>query len=264
MVDLQQFEDQGYVIGRALFSLDEIEGIRESFMQLAGEGPVPGLSDILPDADTADPLSRYPRVMMPHRREDLEAGRLSKRYLLDPRIGDVLRDVMHDEPVAVQSMFYFKPAGARGQDFHQDNFYLRVKPGTCYAAWVAVDASNEENGGMMVVPGSNKLELLCPEEADSKKFFTTEHLDVPDGMSAVTMRLQPGDVLFFNGSVIHGSHPNSSTDRMRRAFICHYIPRATAQVSHWYNPCLGFDGEELRMQENPDGGPCGTIIKGRH
>jgi len=37
---------------------------------------------------------------------------------------------------------------SRGQAFHQDNFYLRVKPGTCVAAWVAVDDADEENGSI--------------------------------------------------------------------------------------------------------------------
>ena len=53
------------------------------------------------------------------------------RYMLDSRIEGILTELMGDSPLAVQSMFYFKPPGARGQDFHQDNFYLKVKPGTC-------------------------------------------------------------------------------------------------------------------------------------
>jgi hypothetical protein len=32
-------------------------------------------------------------------------------------------------------MIYFKAAGARGQALHQDQYYLRVNPGTCCAAW---------------------------------------------------------------------------------------------------------------------------------
>ncbi|HRJ41757.1 MAG: phytanoyl-CoA dioxygenase family protein [Caldilineaceae bacterium] len=50
------------------------------------------------------------------------------------------------EPYAVQTMFYFKPAGARGQALHQDQYYLRAQLGTCMAAWMAVDDCDEENG----------------------------------------------------------------------------------------------------------------------
>jgi ectoine hydroxylase-related dioxygenase (phytanoyl-CoA dioxygenase family) len=33
--------------------------------------------------------------------------------------------------------------------------------------------------------------------------------------------MEPGDVLFFNGQVIHGSLPNRSSTRFRRALIAH-------------------------------------------
>ena len=37
------------------------------------------------------------------------------------------------------------------------------------------------------------------------------------------IEMQPGDVVFFHGLTIHGSMPNRTTDRFRRAFICHYV-----------------------------------------
>jgi CRP-like cAMP-binding protein len=39
--------------------------------------------------------------------------------------------------------------------------------------------------------------------------------------------MEPGDVLFFNGSTIHVSGPNKSTDRFRRSIIFHYLPHST-------------------------------------
>ena len=137
---LEQFQADGFVIVRGLIPSAEVDVIRKSFMDLAANGPVEGLSEIRHGAGSyapTDPLARYPRMMHPHRHEDLEAGKLAMRYMLDPRIGEVLRELMEDEPLAAQSMFYFKPPGARGQDLHQDNFYLRVRPGTCMAAWMA-------------------------------------------------------------------------------------------------------------------------------
>jgi ectoine hydroxylase-related dioxygenase (phytanoyl-CoA dioxygenase family) len=54
------------------------------------------------------------------------------------------------EPFAVQTMLYFKPPGARGQAVHQDQYYLRVDPGTRIAAWQALDRCDEENGCLEV------------------------------------------------------------------------------------------------------------------
>jgi cysteinyl-tRNA synthetase len=40
---------------------------------------------------------------------------------------------------------------------------------------------------------------------------------VPEGMPVEAVRMDAGDVFFFNGSVIHGSYPNRTADRFRRA-----------------------------------------------
>lgn len=45
---------------------------------------------------------------------------------------------------------------------------------------------------------------------------------LPDGVGAKLAVPNPGDVLFFHGAVVHGSLPNRSTDRFRRALIGYY------------------------------------------
>jgi phytanoyl-CoA hydroxylase len=258
----QQFERDGFLALRGLFSRDEIDEIRETFMTLAKDGPVPGLSDVPKaragaPAASSDPLSRYPRMMHPHKHLDKSVGPLALRYMRDARLRPILAELFGEDPFACQSMFYFKPPGARGQDLHQDNFYLRVKPGTCMAAWVAVDDADAGNGGMMCVPQTASLDIACPEKADPTLFFTTEHVEPPPGLEPQMMELKAGDVLFFNGSVIHGSTPNTSTDRFRRSLIFHYVPASTIEMSHYYE-ALSFDGEKQDIAVNMDGGPCGT------
>jgi ectoine hydroxylase-related dioxygenase (phytanoyl-CoA dioxygenase family) len=192
-------------------------------------------------------------MMHPHRVNDV-----ALRYLLDPRLGAVLEDLFAEEPLAAQSMLYFKPAGARGQALHQDNFYLRVEPGTCIAAWVALDPADRENGGLEVVPGTHAMDIFCPEEADRSLSFTRDYVPIPEGLHAVPVDLAPGDVLFFNGSLVHGSQPNTSKDRFRRSFICHYIGRSSERMSLWYRPILTMQGDVVEIEENVGGGPCGT------
>ena len=263
---IRQYDENGYVVLRGLFSPEEVETIRETFMAQADAGPVPGLFEVSKSYTTEDPLSRYPRMMHPHRHPDRPVGPLAMRYMLDERIGAALWGLFREEPIAAQSMFYFKPPGARGQAAHQDNFYLRVHPGTCMAAWVAVDDADEENGGLFVVPGSHRLKVFCPERADLSVSFTNDYVPIPEGLEESPLNLKAGDVLFFNGSVIHGSHPNTSHDRYRRAFICHYIPRSSVEVSHWYRPLLRFNGEEALYNDATGGGPCGTVeaVAGPH
>ncbi len=254
-----QFRKEGYLIVRGLFSPEEATLIRDSFMELNADGPIPGLSEINANYKPTDPLSFYPRMMHPHRHPEYPVGDIAMRYMLDKRVEAILTELFGEEPLAAQSMFYFKPPGARGQDFHQDNYYLRVKPGTCIAAWTAIDDVDTENGGMALAPGSHELDIFCPERADNSLFFTTDHVEIPEGMEPVPAIMKAGDVLFFNGSVIHGSYPNTSADRFRRAFICHYVPHASLEVSRGYRPLYNFKGDIVDddIGDATGGGPCG-------
>ncbi|MBC8141632.1 MAG: phytanoyl-CoA dioxygenase family protein [Armatimonadetes bacterium] len=253
-----EFAENGYAVVRGVFAANEVAEIRDTFMEQAKRGPVDGLSESLHVAkDDNDPLKKYPRMMHPHLHTDKPVGAVSLKYMLDERVYTLLSAIMQTEPAAAQSMFYFKPAGARGQELHQDNFYLRVAPDTCYAAWVAVDDADAENGTMMVVPGSQALPIFCPDKADVSTSFTSDFVPIPDGLKAVEMNLKAGDVLFFNGSVIHGSYPNTSIDRFRRAFICHYLPANSIEIQPSY-PTMAFTGERIKFGAATGGGACGN------
>jgi len=263
--ELARFRKDGFLVVRGLFSKLEIDEIRDTFMAMNANGPVEGLSEIKHYGtkdkayDRTDPLSFYPRMMLPHNHADKPVGPLAKKFMLDRRIESILTDLMGEQPYAAQSMFYFKPPGARGQDFHQDNYYLKVKPGTCTAAWCAIDRCDEGNGGMMCVPDTGSYDIQCPQESDSKLYFTTEHVPIPEGKTAVLPIMEPGDVLFFNGSTVHGSGPNASADRFRRSLIFHYVPHSTTEISEWYG-VLDFQGNPIKhVRANKDGGPCGTV-----
>lgn len=263
---IADFSRDGFCVARGLFSADEVMEIRDVFMQQAAQGHVDGLFDQNSNRDSMDPLDQFPRMMQPHRRPDLQVGQVAMKYMLDARVEAYLTALTASPVVAAQSMFYYKPGGARGQALHQDNFYLRVKPGTCYAAWAAIDAATVENGGLMVVPGSHREEIACPAAADPAVSFTTEFVAPPEGTEPVPVELAAGDVLFFGGSVIHGSYPNNSAD-FRRAFICHYVPEDADEVSTWYHPLLGFDGHIIEgVADATGGGPCGTpdMVLGPH
>ncbi|MEO3754039.1 phytanoyl-CoA dioxygenase family protein [Streptomyces sp. B6B3] len=252
--DYRRFQDEGFTVVRGLFSPAEIDEIRAEFAALREAGPIPGHFEprATEHTGTADPLHSYPRVMHPH-----EVNDLARRYLLDARLAAVLERLLGEEALAAQSMFYFKPPGARGQALHQDNFYLRVEPGTCVAAWVACDVIDRENGGLEVVPGTHAMDLFCPEEADEATSFAREYVPPPPGLAPVPVDMRPGDVLFFNGELVHGSEPNRSADRFRRSFICHYVGRSTERIGHWYRT-LAMNGARVHLPESEGAGPCGT------
>ncbi len=258
------YRDQGFAIARGLFSPGEAAEMRDTFTKLGRNGPVKDLSDG-GGGPSDDPLSHWPRMMHPHRHHQQPWGRLALARALDRRVADWLTGLTGEDHLAAQSMLYFKPPGARGQALHQDNYYLRVSPGTCIAGWMALDDCDEENGTLCVVPGSHRLDIRCPEKADPALSFSGDLVRMPEGMHEVRVDLKAGDMLFFHGALIHGSYHNRSKDRFRRAFICHYLPAASVEVSHWYMPIHDFSGREVTVPGATGGGACGgPEAKGPH
>ncbi len=252
---LDQFNEQGYVIVRGLFSADEVARYNDHYMTMREQGSYPGdFSGI--DPSSSDPLKKYPRMIHMHRWDEL-----SLKWMLDERLCIAMSGLLGKEPYAVQTMLYFKPAGARGQALHQDQYYLRVQPGTCMAAWMALDDCDEENGCLQVVPGSHKLPVLCTAKADTTRSFTDVTVPVPEEMQIAPVVMKAGDCMFFNGQLIHGSYPNTSTSRFRRSLIGHYLVGEAEQVYKFYHPVLRMDGTEVTLGVSQDGSECGVWVE---
>ncbi|MGQ9880351.1 MAG: phytanoyl-CoA dioxygenase family protein [Armatimonadota bacterium] len=252
---VEQYHRDGYVVALGLFSQKEAEFYTEHYMRLREAGSYPGDFQGV-DPQSNDPLKRYPRMIHMHRWDEV-----SLRWMVDPRLNACMTALLGKEPYAVQTMLYFKPPGARGQALHQDNFYLRVQPGTCIAAWMALDPCDEENGCLMVVPGTQDLPILCTVPADTTQSFTDITVPVPKDLPIVPVVMEPGDVLFFNGSLIHGSNPNHTTDRFRRALIGHYAVGDAEKIAQFYHPVLRMDGTEVKLGVSEGGGPCGVWVE---
>ncbi len=247
------YEENGYAVAKGLFSREECNDLRAHYMKMREDG-IGG--DMYIEAPTdQDPLLKYPRLMNMHLWDEK-----SLQWGLEPRIIKILEMLLEDEALFVQTMHYFKPAGARGQALHQDQFYLRAQPGTCMAAWMALDPIDEENGCLQVVPGTHELPVLCTEKADTKESFTDVLVPLGTGMKPVPIIMEPGDVLFFNGSVIHGSFPNVSKDRFRRSLIGHYVTGKSTEISTYYQAILRSDGSEVKLHNTESGGPCGIWV----
>jgi phytanoyl-CoA hydroxylase len=251
----RSFYEEGYFVARGLFDADEATFWRDYFTTLREAGAYPG--DVVGvDPASDDPLKKYPRMIHVHRWDQVALD-----WLLEPRLARSLTTLLGDlEPFAVQTMLYFKPPGARGQAVHQDQYYLRVKPGTCIAAWMARDPCDEENGCLELLPGSQDWPVLCTIPADVSQSFTDVTVPLPEDAELVPVIMKPGDVLFFNGSLVHGSNPNRS-DRFRRSLVGHYIEGDARECALWYHPALRLDGSTVELEKGAGGGVCGEWVE---
>jgi phytanoyl-CoA hydroxylase len=114
---------------------------------------------------------------------------------------------------------------------------------------------------MQVVPGSHHWPILCTTQADTSLSFTDVTVPIPPEQEIQSIPMEPGDVLFFNGRLVHGSLPNTTTDRFRRALIGHYITGNAEQGTEFMRPILRMDGSVVTLEAIEPGGPCGVWVE---
>ncbi|CAN5481203.1 hypothetical protein BH09PLA1_BH09PLA1_01820 [soil metagenome] len=176
------------------------------------------------------------RLHMLHRQLELH-----ERYLLCPQVLDVLEVLIGPDVLALQTMLFLKPPGKPGQGWHQDSYYIPTHPDSLCGAWIALDDADEINGAMWFAKGSGVEPIYppCPgvsygfgdrllgdilhirgaSDPDDERNSLSE---VAGKYDAVLAPARAGDVVFFNGHVLHRSKKNHSPDRFRRAFVGHY------------------------------------------
>lgn len=250
---IARFHRDGYCVVDGLFGPDEIAAIEAFFEDYKRIGLA--VFDKGHKYEEIDPTKNQLRAMHPHHH-----SARAKAWALHPRVASVLTALLGRDPLLAQTMYYFKPPGAKGQGMHQDNFYLLAAPHTCIAAWTAIDDATIDNGCLYVVPGSNHKNIHCPaDSADTWMSYGDTHIKpFPKDAKAIPVEVSRGSTMFFGGNLIHGSGPNRTKDRSRRTFIGHYIDEASAQVAQFYHPVLNRHGQTVTQIQAPTGGgPCG-------
>jgi phytanoyl-CoA hydroxylase len=169
----------------------------------------------------------------------------TRRLMLDPRIIDLVRRLWPGDPLGVSALYYPKPPGARGFALHSDTGYLPTDPPELAGAFIAVDDADVENGALSVVRGSHRFSDVQRRAIPTHEFIFPEEFIQPAGTELVLVPMKAGDVLLFQGNSLHASLPNRTTDRWRRAFLCHYISAAVHTVSEELNPAYRTTGEEV-------------------
>jgi ectoine hydroxylase-related dioxygenase (phytanoyl-CoA dioxygenase family) len=230
----------GFVVRRGLFNATEVTAIADHFMRMRAEGPKPGDMGGDPSRGESDPLNRYARMINMH---GWDAK--TDAWRADRRLVDTAEALAGEAMALCQTMLYFKPPGGRGQGLHQDNQYIREAP--LVGCWLALDRSDEANGCMLLAPGSHRLGIQPVEPADPALSFTNGQTVLPAGTQAVSVVMEAGDVLFFDGFTIHGSLPNRTPDRFRRCFIVHYLAKSPRRLPE--DPTTSMAALEQRRRQ---------------
>lgn len=170
----------------------------------------------------------------------------SLAWLTDPRLRQPLTDLLGSEPDGVQSMFLFESSEQRR---HQDRFHL---PG-CMSAWVALERVGPHNGTIHVQVGSHlgpqlhKSNLTRDTDSEWYGWDAEDAFDTifeRNGLPEVAVEADKGDVVFFDGRLIHRGGPIQQPGSSRYSWAGHYIPRSFDPWPYEGPPRLrvSFDG----------------------
>lgn len=223
----RRFVDDGYLVVSGLVESDLVEAARAEVVRFArGEYPVTNLPPSAPDATDDERLAAVLAVHFPHWVSDVAAD-----LVVHPGIAEVLGEICGahlahwDGGVkAMQSMLFLKPPGLPGQAWHQDERFIPTRDRSLVGAWIALDDADLDNGCLWVLPGSHRRGYLWPTRPHGRpdEFDPTDESYGFDDTDAVAVPVSTGDVVFFNGYLLHRSMRNRS-DRTRRALVNHYM-----------------------------------------
>ena len=243
MIDVEKFRREGYLAPLTTFPLEEGPNLLNLYWRLRKFLP-PGMST---------------------QRMDWWHGQDRELWELctHPAILDAAEAVLGPDFYLWGSQFFSKDPGDRKTTpWHQDAFYWPLRPHKAVTAWLAFSDSDEENGAMMVVPGTHRAGRLKHE----KKGTDSDVLDMvlEEGAfrteDAVSLNLKAGQFSMHDDKIAHGSGANRS-DRLRCGLTMRYSAgEVKCDPSVWpFFKAYWVRGQD-RWQHNPVGNPPDDLM----
>jgi phytanoyl-CoA hydroxylase len=244
VIDRVAFERDGYVRLPAFADQATCDAMLDRVVALTrqhaeGQGRV-GL--VLPEANLAasasaalQPEDLVSKVFLLHRDEVFGA------FARDPRVTDLVAELVAPQLDCFLSQFIFKNPGAWGQPWHQDGYYFPFEPARpIVGVWLAVTEATLGNGCLHVLPGSHRepVHEHVPDRRPNANIGYVEIVD-HDMSGAVPVLMEPGDLLLFDSHLMHRSTDNT-TDGIRAAMVYHYAATGT-RVRSAKSPVVDFE-----------------------
>jgi hypothetical protein len=133
----------------------------------------------------------------------------------DPHILDIFEDLIGPD-IRCWSMAWRikKPDAETFAGWHQDSAYGSPVPVVLGA--LALSPCGPAEGCLRGIPGSHTWGVLRHEESDDPRSILARGQFIADALDeshAVDFALEPGEMVMFHNSLVHGSSPNRGADR---------------------------------------------------
>ena len=214
--EVENYKQQGYVVPKWKYPAKSIEMMQRLVQELI----------------EANPDHYQEQLVCPHLPQGATKPMVSERHqdflnlAMEEGVRKILGQILGPDVLLWGSQLFCKPA-AVGMEipWHQDGAYWPIRPLANISAWIAIDRVRRENACLKVIPGSH-LSGLKPHQIDSRKNIALDRTVNPEHLNkeeAVDIELDPGELVFFDVYLMHGSNANTSGER-RAGLVYRYMP----------------------------------------
>lgn len=182
-----------------------------------------------------------------------------------PTILNAVQTILGPNLLVWSSSFFTKGANDPAYvSWHQDSTYWGLSAPDVVTAWVAFTDSNVSNGCMQVIPGTHLKDQLPHTDTFANNNLLTRGQEVAVAVNptdAVNVILQAGEMSLHHVRLVHGSPPNTSSDR-RIGYAIRYVPTYVYQTAGNRDSAMLVRGIDTYKHFDPE--PRPTIDFGPH
>ncbi|KAG7320363.1 hypothetical protein KOW79_016216 [Hemibagrus wyckioides] len=222
------YEENGFILIKNLVSEEDIDRFRNEFERICTRDvKIPGLV-IMRDVSIAKSEFVQGEKAVTKLQDFQEDPELF-RYCSLPQILKYVECFTGPNIMAMHTMLINKPPDTGKKTsrhpLHQDLHYFPFRPADrIVCAWTAMEKINQQNGCLVVLPGTHKgtlKEHVYPEWEGGVNKMYHGITDYNPNHPRVHLEMEKGDTVLFHPLLIHGSGMNH-TEGFRKAISCHY------------------------------------------
>ena len=210
---IKEFRQKGFVVLKRFFTKAVMEKISAHLDKLRDEEPMEGQEAKYYEESPITGehiLVRIENILGDHNTELTD-------LLLPPDAMECLTDLLGEPPVLFKEKINYKLPGCRADKLHQDQAAGWNAYGDFYISMgIAVDKNRKENAALSFMNSGNYERKLMSKEWEP---LSKDDPPYTPKDEYVLLEADPGDVIFFDAFVPHGSPPNTSNKSRRNIFL---------------------------------------------